>query len=289
MIGHRVYSPSPAGSGSGYHPQPFERAASTGQGQGIQSNSWMPQQSHFTSHSGEGNLKMKGSGCFTPQNGQPSPAKRHGRAILTERDAQDIFMCKPALSARERYNAGVLARFYGVSIKTVRDIWVGRTWYRSTFHLDPSKPILSARLDKKPGRPRGAKDSKPRTRTLYKVDSTPTADETRPPLHVAIASHRPTFFTCLASAAQAPADAITSAIEGAEELRGAEPYRDRSITRHAYAQHPSEASHSPQSPDGSDDAACAPSWLSSSSSDFADPFHDDWAFWPKEEPAALVL
>uniref|UniRef100_A0A7S0LV42 Uncharacterized protein n=1 Tax=Cryptomonas curvata TaxID=233186 RepID=A0A7S0LV42_9CRYP len=286
MIGHRIYSTSPAGSFCEYHTQPFEHAASTGQG--IQGNSWMPQQNHFSSFSGEGNLKMKGGGSFAPQEGQPSPAKRHGRAILTERDAQDIFMYKPASSAKERYNAGVLARFYGVSIKTVRDIWVGRTWYRSTFHLDPSKPILSARLDKKPGRPRGAKDSKPRTRTLYKVDSTPTSDETTLPLHVAVACHRPTFYTCLASAAQPPTDAIASTIEGAQELRGAEPYC--SITRHEYAPHFScSESTPPQSPDGSDDAPCAASWLSCSSSDFADPFHDDWAFWPKEEPAALVV
>jgi hypothetical protein len=71
---------------------------------------------------------------------------RHGRAILTDEQARSIFQDKPAPFAKEKVRAGALARTYGVSVKTVRDIWVGRTWYRATFDLDTSKPISPERL-----------------------------------------------------------------------------------------------------------------------------------------------
>jgi hypothetical protein len=102
--------------------------------------------------------EAEGAGC--------SFFKRHGRAILTHEQAQAIFRCKPLPSAKDRDRAGILARAYGVSVKTVRDIWVGRTWYRATFHLDPTKPFIPERLQKRAGRPRGAKDRKPRSKKL---------------------------------------------------------------------------------------------------------------------------
>lgn len=94
--------------------------------------------------------------------------KSSGRSILTEEDAKAIFKRRPALASVERYTASIISRSYQVSIKTVRDIWIGRTWYRATFHLDPSKPVCKDRLNKKPGRPRGAKDAVPRTRKWFK-------------------------------------------------------------------------------------------------------------------------
>jgi hypothetical protein len=94
-------------------------------------------------------------------------SKRHGRAILTDEQAQAIFRHKPSAFAHDRDKAGVLAKIYGVSIKTVRDVWVGRTWYRATFHMDHTKPFAPERLEKKAGRPKGAKDSKPRSRKAH--------------------------------------------------------------------------------------------------------------------------
>jgi hypothetical protein len=92
--------------------------------------------------------------------------KRHGRAILTNEQAQAIFRHKPTASTKDRSKASVLSRIYGVSIKAVRDIWVGRTWYRATFHMDHSKPFSPERLEKKAGRPSGCKDSVPRARKI---------------------------------------------------------------------------------------------------------------------------
>ena len=101
--------------------------------------------------------------------------RRHGRAILTDDQAREIFRHKPSPDSKERDRAGILARTYGISVKTVRDIWVGRTWYRATVHLDPSKPVSVERLQKRPGRPRGAKDSRPRTRKWPRFDTTVAA------------------------------------------------------------------------------------------------------------------
>ena len=105
----------------------------------------------------------------------PYDYKRHGRAILTDEQAREIFRHKPSPDSKERDRAGILARTYGVSVKTVRDIWVGRTWYRATVHLDPSKPVSAERLQRRPGRPRGVKDSRPRTRKWPRFDTAAAA------------------------------------------------------------------------------------------------------------------
>jgi hypothetical protein len=91
-----------------------------------------------------------------------NPKPKNCRIVLTEHEARAIFQNKPLHGVKDRRRAVLLSTLYGVSVKTIRDIWVGRTWYRSTFHLDPSKPVAFHRLQRKPGRPRGAKDSKPR-------------------------------------------------------------------------------------------------------------------------------
>ena len=75
------------------------------------------------------------------------------RARLTEDQVLDIFKLKGS----SKY-ASQLGALHGVSEKTVRDIWTGRTWSLETHHLDTSRPIVI----KNPGRPKGSKDSKPR-------------------------------------------------------------------------------------------------------------------------------
>ncbi len=46
-----------------------------------------------------------------------------------------------------------------VIVDTARDIWTGRTWCRATFSPGTRQQASS---DKKPGRPKGSRDSKPR-------------------------------------------------------------------------------------------------------------------------------
>lgn len=102
-----------------------------------------------------------------------SPCRRFGRAILTDEQAQTIYRHKPGTASKRGVKVGTfqdraaaLAKMYGISVKTVRDIWIGRTWYRATYHLDTSRAPTIDRLLKKSGRPKGSKDSKPRVRKV---------------------------------------------------------------------------------------------------------------------------
>ena len=88
------------------------------------------------------------------------------RAILTSEKAVEIFsrsLPSTGSSSAEKPHATSVAREYGISEKTVRDIWTGRTWSNETLHLDPQRP---AREAKPTGRPLGKKDSAPRKRKL---------------------------------------------------------------------------------------------------------------------------
>ena len=71
---------------------------------------------------------------------------RRSRAILTKQQAVDIFMMKFTVETEAGFdtNHGIRATSvgirYGVSEKTVRDIWKGRTWSHVTF-LTPKKNV----------------------------------------------------------------------------------------------------------------------------------------------------
>ena len=94
------------------------------------------------------------------------------KAILTFDKVIEILKLRPdsklARGEGSRVSAAVAIDF-GISEKTVRDIWRARTWHRETLHLDPCRP---ARVIALPGRPLGRKDSAPRKRQSRKVPST---------------------------------------------------------------------------------------------------------------------
>jgi hypothetical protein len=90
------------------------------------------------------------------------PIAAKPRAILTREQAIEIFKCRPNdKSVRALASSAAVAHKYGVSEKTVRDIWNGRTWHSETLPMDPTRP---ARRIAPPGRPPGRKDSAPRRR-----------------------------------------------------------------------------------------------------------------------------
>jgi hypothetical protein len=66
-----------------------------------------------------------------------------------------VFSPNDATSRSERVSAATVARDYHVSVKTIRDIWTGRTWIREIVHLDPVRSAMVKRL-KLPGRPSGS-------------------------------------------------------------------------------------------------------------------------------------
>jgi hypothetical protein len=84
------------------------------------------------------------------------------RNSLTKDQALAIFKRRPH-SFRE-INTAALAKEFSVTAKTVRDIWIGRTWYKDTLFLEPSRTDAFERLTRRIGRPKGSRDTKPRMR-----------------------------------------------------------------------------------------------------------------------------
>ncbi len=79
------------------------------------------------------------------------------RSVLTLQQAIHIFEIKWGQSNQPsgrsgHQSAAAVARSFGVNEKTVRDIWVGRTWIREIMHLDPARAAKAGSL-KMPGRP----------------------------------------------------------------------------------------------------------------------------------------
>mmetsp|Transcript_4242 Transcript_4242/g.12108 ORF Transcript_4242/g.12108 Transcript_4242/m.12108 type:complete len:175 (+) Transcript_4242:138-662(+) len=80
------------------------------------------------------------------------------KAVLTQTDVLAIFMIKvDALPAR-RPTPGQVASRFGVTEKTIRDIWAGRTWRQETKHLDVSRVNVREEV-RRPGRPKGNRES----------------------------------------------------------------------------------------------------------------------------------
>ena len=77
------------------------------------------------------------------------------RAKLSSAQAIQIFQIRRTLPTEP---AAKVANVFGVNEKTVRDIWKGRTWIKETWHLDTSRLVVQKNI----GRPKGARDSKPR-------------------------------------------------------------------------------------------------------------------------------
>jgi len=126
-----------------------------------------------------------------PGAGAGSHSQR-SRALLTEQQAVAIYSRRLNAAADGGRSSRVLAWQYGVSPKTIRDIWSRRTWARSTAHLtaaaeltpeplcdrgggalvgcaapahdDPPLHPAGDCITRPPGRPKGSKDKRPRKR-----------------------------------------------------------------------------------------------------------------------------
>ena len=105
---------------------------------------------------------------------QESDVLGRPKNILNDLCAREIFKLKHMHGCASLHGASIpLARKYGVSSKAIRDIWNGRSWLHATSDLwedgdRPQRRII--------GRPKGRKDSTPRTRkgrgkTLAEVES----------------------------------------------------------------------------------------------------------------------
>lgn len=192
---------------------------------------------------------------------------RGSRCILSTAQVLDIFRLKTfdceAKKRKGAASAKAVAKIFGISSKTVRDIWMGRTWYRATHHLEPSRVDAAERLEKRPGRPKGAKDSKPRIRK-HMTSESEHEDHT---LENCAVNHQ------------------ISASRVKEDRRG-------SLTQlHCRVEMASNHYQIDFKHQDINDVVCVasihktnqeqsfqPSW-DIGTQDFVDPFHDDWHYW----------
>jgi hypothetical protein len=198
--------------------------------------------------------------------------KKRTQTILTSEAAIQIFKLRPVLKtpikdSENRLKTSSIAQRFGVSPKTVRDIWVGRTWYRQTFSLDPERQNSLERLSKQMGRPKGSKDKLPRSRQRRSQDGEQEIrprslpDIPNPAVRTSASTIQWREFSTIdvAVASLYPADDVSM---GSAPL-SADFALARGLARISDAHDTGDA-------DG-----------------FAerfDPFHNDWAYWPK--PAA---
>eukprot|EP00960_Hanusia_phi_P014780 437846-Hanusia_phi.AAC.2 len=88
------------------------------------------------------------------------------KAILTADIALKIYSSRNSDKLFKTAESTVIARHFGISSKAVRDIWDRRTWAHVTMPLwtDEEKADYESMNKRAPGRPVGAKDSRPRKR-----------------------------------------------------------------------------------------------------------------------------
>jgi len=210
--------------------------------------------------------------------------KRQGRAILSEDQARMIFKHKPSPFAKDRGRAGALARAFGVSVKTIRDVWIGRTWCRATLDLTPdSQSDDSSRLHKKAGRPLGPKDSKPRMRKVtfdfgHGIDDGAVCKKHVENMSTTVGGSSFNADEEFSDFEHIPTIDQTLNVPTCEDVPKGQSPTEAVCTLAPETKSEVEATH------GCDfESINFNSWLSrpiaSSDADMIDPFRDDWPFW----------
>ena len=224
------------------------------------------------------------------------------RAVLTSDQAAEIFkihLLNKAVSGtdKKQHMATQVASAFGVSEKTVRDIWTGRTWFLELMHLDPARAARAAERLRLPGRPNtlhSMLESKRLSDSEYECFSPISAKRRRRPTR---SSPSPaTAAGTIGDPTLSPASSDGhQASEGSACERGS-PSSDRKAPPLDFLGHP----QSVDTPSPSRQtlyarpaiwssfsqlwercaAAEAPPLPASSRAD--DPFHDDWGHWAEE-------
>ena len=185
---------------------------------------------------------------------QASTHPRGSRCVLSETQVLDIFRLKTSDSTKDEAgiksggaaSAKAVAKKFGVSTKTVRDIWKRRTWYRTTLHLEPTRSDTFERLGKRAGRPKGVKDSKPRMRSGKQLAGLTTAEKHDT---AEVGSHEQEF--------KSAASVVEDNFEFAKpRMAGFFDFTPMRTQEQSFQPHLDYDAH-----------------------DFVDPFHDDWKYW----------
>ena len=175
------------------------------------------------------------------------------KIILTSTQAVQIYNLKATAHCESKTNPKLptasIAKLFGISPKTVRDIWKGRTWYRQTLPLEHSRSDAAERLARRSGRPKGSKDKQQRARRQVKEDSSASSKAKAPPPTDVSATGTECpgkFDQAVASETLCPAKYV-AIIQSSSPANGAKEE--------------------------------IPHWLEATSLGSTDPFHDDWPHW----------
>ncbi len=186
--------------------------------------------------------------------------QQSSRKILTKEDVVSIFLRKPCPGMigdhSNRATATTIANAFGVSAKTVRDIWIGRTWYKETLSLDPTRIDAPERLARRIGRPKGAKDTKPRRRKTTNCSSSNQLLNLR-----------------IVQSLQCPYNSNAEASRAARLNN----YSDRTDAG---------TGSLPDQPVESRIRQLPPYLISGLCEEYVDPFHGDWALWPSRDESS---
>jgi hypothetical protein len=234
--------------------------------------------------SGPPSAGVQGAAAGGDSGGDGAAAGRRRRSTLCREQAMAIYAMRATddggdgAAGRSGCSADAVARQFGVTSKTIRDIWKGRTWFRDTFLLDAGgrAALLTDRFARRPGRPKGSKDTKPR-RPKRRLHSPPPASA-------------PSYAHAPPAAAAHPAHAAPwaggDAAGGYGGAGGAGGWGPpvvtpamRAVDRPCEPAPPAETCAGDGGrAEGITAAAAGPG---EAESDLADPFHHDWAYWPK--------
>ena len=198
-------------------------------------------------------LKFKPFFCRLPTMHRPEK-----KVILTSTQAVQIYNMKITAHCKSETNPKLptasIAKLFGVSPKTVRDIWNGRTWYRETLPLDPSRADAAERLTRRSGRPKGAKDKRQRAGRQ-------------------VGGGQPTFFCCARPEDVHMSDGEYPGHDGqaaASAMSCSAYYLAQSKVNYPMV-------HNTLPGMGTNEEAL--DWLEETAVGCTDPFHDDWPHW----------
>ena len=221
-------------------------------------------------------------------------ADKGSRCVLTKDQVVQIFERKlipSSISSNPNggsctYLATKVGKEFGVSPKTVRDIWHGRTWYRQTYHLDPSRADAADRLSRHAGRPKGAKDRIPRQRKPA-VSASDTKNEssystvcTTKKLHIRM-QYRTYQDSGMQSAEILHLSFSKPLIRIARQAASNEANRLECAAFRSPEHGMSAIDSVRPAPCFPEDIFSEDGWIA-----FSDPFHDDWAYWPPKVGSA---
>lgn len=112
-----------------------------------------------------------------------SENKAHWKASLSFEEAREIYSKRPQGNSDSDtvLSSAMLSNQYKISPKAIRDIWNKRTWIKATQSMWTREEIeeyvekANLKQAKKPGRPVGAKDTRPRKKRniLHHADDQP--------------------------------------------------------------------------------------------------------------------